>query len=164
MTGLFQRGWPTMPVYNEDGSYYVSSLDPIHSSYIEGNFNPIADINGTTATNSSFRALGDIYAEFQLLKNLKFKTTWGADINNIRKYSYTSSQTATNIATNGTGAGNNAYHRNITKLTENMLTYNNTWEITGFLLQEFIHGKNIPMKICLCRLQGLRMMLPEHGI
>ncbi len=127
MTGLFQRGWPTMPVYNEDGSYYVSSLDPIHSSYIEGNFNPIADINGTTATNSSFRALGDIYAEFQLLKNLKFKTTWGADINNIRKYSYTSSQTATNIATNGTGAGNNAYHRNITKLTENMLTYNNTW-------------------------------------
>ena len=43
-----------MPVYNEDGSYYVSSLDPIHSSYIEGNFNPIADINGTTATNSSF--------------------------------------------------------------------------------------------------------------
>ena len=58
MTGLFQRGWPTMPVYNEDGSYYVSSLDPIHSSYIEGNFNPIADINGTTATNSSFLCIG----------------------------------------------------------------------------------------------------------
>lgn len=150
MANVLQNGWPTMPVYNEDGSYYVSSLDPVHQSYIEGNFNPVAMVNGIDDTKSNFRALGDVFVEFQILKNLKFKSTWGADISNGRNYSYSSTQTPGSIAGSGTGSGGNAYGRNLTKLTENQLSYNNTWgdhrfSVTGvYSWQEYTY-ENLSM-------------------
>ncbi len=126
MSGIFQRGWPTMPLYNADGSYFISSQDAFYGTYIEGDFNPVLESQTKTNSSKPLRVLGDIYAEFQLAKNLKFRTNWGMDIRDNRGYNYTTSEAPSNVK-KGTGNGGNNYSRGISRITENQLSYNNQW-------------------------------------
>ncbi len=61
---------PTTPVYNEDGSYGASG-NQVN--------NPVAAIDNTFNDDSSFRVLGNIYADLNLMKGLVFKTNFGAN-------------------------------------------------------------------------------------
>jgi len=119
--GIFRFGWPTMPVKNEDGSWYYASLDPQHSAYVEGNWNPVADAEELTNTSSTDRIVGDLFAQFTIIDGLTFKTNFGADISNTKNYYYATSNHSSGMSSGGVGS--QSYLRKTTKITENILTY-----------------------------------------
>lgn len=126
-SNVFRFGWPTMPVKNPDGSWYYSFLDPKHDSYIEGKWNPVADASEVKDQSVRSRVFGDVYAEFNITKNLKFKTNLGVDISNTNRYQYQSSKSSGGLSSGGKGLGGQSYNKMTTKLTENILTYSNIW-------------------------------------
>lgn len=124
---IFRFGWPTMPVKNEDGSWYYAFEDPQHDSYIEGKWNPAADASEVTDETTRSRILGDVFAEFILHKNLKIKTNFGIDLSNAKGYQYSTSKSAAGMSSGGTGEGGQSYNNMRSLLTESMLTYSNIW-------------------------------------
>ncbi|MGD9929226.1 MAG: TonB-dependent receptor [Mangrovibacterium sp.] len=124
---IFRFGWPTMPTKNTDGSWYYSFLDPQHDSYIEGRWNPVADAEEVTDERTRNRILGDVFAEFTLHKNLKFKTNIGVDMSNSKGYQYESSKSSAGLSSGGKGVGGQSYNKMTSLLSESMLTYSNVW-------------------------------------
>lgn len=127
LTELWRYGWPTLPVYREDGSYAIPNDNPAISSYFDSGikWNAVNYYNEVKRESSVSRLFGDIYAEFQLAKGLTFKTNFGLDIANTRDYNYITSDYTLST---GTGQGGNGYSKKISRITENILTYTNTWE------------------------------------
>ncbi|MFC6099648.1 TonB-dependent receptor [Olivibacter domesticus] len=71
----FDIASPIPPVYNEDGSYNAYIQSP-------GSFgvpNPVMFLNETTNKASRIKLLMNTYAEYSILDNLKFKTTFNVD-------------------------------------------------------------------------------------
>jgi len=124
---IFRYGWPTVPVRNPDGSWYYATEDPSISSYFEGTWNPVSEASEVTNQLSTDRVLGDVYAEFKFLKNVTFKTNFGVDIANEKSYEYYTSKSTAGIGSGSTGTGGQAYMRKTSRLTENILSYTNTW-------------------------------------
>lgn len=126
LTELWRYGWPTLPVYREDGSYAIPNDNPAISSYFDSGikWNAVNYYNEVKRESSVSRLFGDIYAEFQLAKGLTFKTNFGLDIANTRDYNYITSDYTLST---GTGEGGNGYSKKISRITENILTYTNTW-------------------------------------
>ncbi|MCD8252085.1 MAG: SusC/RagA family TonB-linked outer membrane protein, partial [Phocaeicola dorei] len=126
LTELWRYGWPTLPVYREDGSYAIPNDNPAISSYFDSGikWNAVNYYNEVKRESSVSRLFGDIYAEFQLAKGLIFKTNFGLDIANTRDYNYITSDYTLST---GTGQGGNGYSKKISRITENILTYTNTW-------------------------------------
>ena len=122
---VFRYGWATEPVKNEDGSYNIASM---HNTYINDPWNPILDANEKTNKTTNNRFLGNIFAEFQILENLKFRTEVGIDVLNSRNYQFVSSQSAKRRATNTKGNGGNVWNKGMSKITENIFTYSPTWD------------------------------------
>jgi TonB-linked SusC/RagA family outer membrane protein len=123
---LFRWGWPTMPIKNDDGSWYYASLDPQHSAYVEGNWNPIADVNEIINQVTTNRILSDLFAEVTLAKGLTFRTNFGVDHSNAKKYYYATSKHSSGMSSNGKGEQN--YFNKTTRITENILKYTKTIE------------------------------------
>ncbi|WP_080060079.1 SusC/RagA family TonB-linked outer membrane protein [Spirosoma aerolatum] len=77
---------PFVPVYNADGSY---------SSYIvvtEGQpsiANPVQIANEYKIHPSQFRILGNAFATYSILKDLKLRVTFGTDINQFKRRTWT---------------------------------------------------------------------------
>lgn len=63
------------PIYDPNGYGGFANLP----NAIEKNANPIGVIEVGEYVNNEFRVRGDAFAEFEILKNLKFKTTFGVD-------------------------------------------------------------------------------------
>ncbi len=126
LTELWRYGWPTLPVYREDGSYAIPNDNPAISSYFDSGikWNAVNYYNEVKKESSVSRLFGDVYAEFQLAKGLTFKTNFGLDIANTRDYNYITSDYTLST---GTGEGGNGYSKKISRITENILTYTNTW-------------------------------------
>lgn len=126
LTELWRYGWPTLPVYREDGSYAIPNDNPAISSYFDSGikWNAVNYYNEVKRESSVSRLFGDIYADFQLAKGLTFKTNFGLDIANTRDYNYITSDYTLST---GTGEGGNGYSKKISRITENILTYTNTW-------------------------------------
>lgn len=163
LTELWRYGWPTLPVYREDGSYAIPNDNPAISSYFDSGikWNAVNYYNEVKRESSVSRLFGDIYAEFQLAKGLTFKTNFGLDIANTRDYNYITSDYTLST---GTGQGGNGYSKKISRITENILTYTNTWGSTVLQQQGCIHGKIIFMRIFLSMERDLLTMKPGHGI
>lgn len=65
---------PTQSIYNEDGTY----SGPVgQSSWVGDITNPIGKAKMTENQTQGYNALGNIYAEISLLKDLKFKSSGG---------------------------------------------------------------------------------------
>ncbi len=120
---IFRFGWTTFPVKDANDQWYYANQDSKYSSYIEGTFNPVADGTEIIDNLVNDRVLGDVYAEFKLHKNLTFKTNFGVDISNGKEYKYSSTTSSSGINNKGNGEGGQTYHKKISKLTENILTY-----------------------------------------
>lgn len=127
LNSIWRTGWNTLPVYREDGSFAVPADDPaISTLFGDGAYwNPVANYKEVTNKKSISRLFGDVFAEFHLAKHLTFKTNLGLDISNNRNYDYSSSKMTT---ATGTGSGGNAYIKELSTITENILTYSNSWQ------------------------------------
>jgi iron complex outermembrane receptor protein len=102
---------PTYPIYNSDGTYYQNSTTQR---------NPLAMLNLTNDVTSTDHLMGNISAEYEIIKGLKYKINVGFDrtvaerrINLNKDLSYLANHGEANI--NGVQANN--------KLIENYLTY-----------------------------------------
>ncbi|WP_394697567.1 SusC/RagA family TonB-linked outer membrane protein [uncultured Sunxiuqinia sp.] len=125
---IFRYGWPTVPVKKTDGSWYYATEDPSISSYFEGTWNPVAEASEVTNELSTDRILGDVYALVTPIKNVTFKTNFGVDIANEKQYEYYTSNSSAGIGSGSTGTGGQTYRRKTSRLTDNILSYSNTWD------------------------------------
>lgn len=121
---IYRYGWPTENVKNEDDTYNISSM---HNTYILYPWNPVLDMNETTTQFTTNRFLGTLFAEIQLMKDLKYRLSLGVDLKNTRKYKYVSSESAVNKASGLKGNGYNNWNKGLSKVMENILTYNHAW-------------------------------------
>ncbi|HJW28661.1 MAG TPA: hypothetical protein VJ508_05345, partial [Saprospiraceae bacterium] len=72
---------PVFPIYDKSGNYIPTSAslgDP--TLYGDGNANPLAFVDATDWNIQRYRLFGNVFAEYNILDNLKFKTNVGADI------------------------------------------------------------------------------------
>lgn len=121
---IYRYGWPTENVKNEDDTYNISSM---HNTYILYPWNLVLDMNETTTQFTTNRFLGTLFAEMQLMKDLKYRLNLGVDLKNTRKYNYVGSESAVNKASGLKGNGYNNWNKRFSKVMENILTYNHTW-------------------------------------
>ncbi|WP_159452042.1 SusC/RagA family TonB-linked outer membrane protein [Hymenobacter roseosalivarius] len=101
------------PLRNADGSF---GRDPFSS--VE---NPVAAATLPTLEARSNRMIGNIYAEADILKDLRLRTTLGADYLNLKEDRFIPSTLLQGAGSNGIGNANSRY--DVLWQTENTLTY-----------------------------------------
>lgn len=110
---------PDQPVYNPDGTFTIARLhDPID--------NPYAIASQLQDESVYDRFQGNLYAEYDILKDLKFRTTLGVTTNNGRRGRYSPSTLQEGKNTGGGDASVDGY-KNTLLLNENYLTYSKTF-------------------------------------
>jgi TonB-linked SusC/RagA family outer membrane protein len=107
---------PVSPIYNEDGTYVKNS--PV-TWPVE---NPVGNINEIFQRRSIFAAIGNGFAEYSLLDNLRFRSSLGVT-SNFERYRYYAPRTiARGAGSNGTG--NEYAGQSVNLINENTLRYN----------------------------------------
>ncbi|WP_231590638.1 SusC/RagA family TonB-linked outer membrane protein [Hymenobacter terrenus] len=115
---------PNVPVYNPDGSYGTTVPTPEPQAVSVQNAVKIA--NEYKSPSSQFRLLGNTYAEYAILSDLKFRATIGADLNYSRNEVWNPSTLSTAAATGPASAFARRFE-SINLLNENTLTYQRTF-------------------------------------
>ena len=108
-SALFVRSY--LPVYNTDGSYArYGSFD-----------NHIALIDHLDNNAIGWRTIGNVFAEYAILPELRFRSNWSLDNNDVSENNYASTLISAGIATNGAADAYNT--KNIVYTSEQVLTY-----------------------------------------
>jgi TonB-dependent starch-binding outer membrane protein SusC len=68
---------PAIPIYNGDGSY--TDL-PDYPNFFGDGYNPVALAEKTDNKETQYRVFTNVYAEYKVLKNLRFKSDAGLDV------------------------------------------------------------------------------------
>jgi TonB-linked outer membrane protein, SusC/RagA family len=68
---------PPIPVYDSIGVY--SDL-PVYSSFFGDGYNPVALANKTDNKETQYRVFTNLFAEYKIIKNIRFKTEAGLDL------------------------------------------------------------------------------------
>ncbi len=130
---------PVYPVYNPDGSYTTQ----IRSDFSNAE-NPVNIARSVTDQRSRIRLLGNIFAEFEIIKGLNFRSSVGSDINASRLTYFRPST----VGRGGTPApvaafGQSGTAQSINWLNENTLTYiksfhknHNITALLGYTIQK----------------------------
>lgn len=116
--------------------------------------NPVAYMNGPDQNQTDNRLLGNVYAEIKLAEGLKFKSTFGADLNTFSR-DYYLDPVKTNFGRNQNGVGNATKSTTNSWLIENTLGYSKSGNHAySFLLgqsaqklqwnQSYIQGNDFP--------------------
>ncbi|MBC3541030.1 TonB-dependent receptor [Rufibacter sp. H-1] len=100
-----------LPVFNEDGSYARHSIFDNHLALIEN-----LNIQG-----HSNRLIGNLYAEYEFLPGLSFKSSWSLDYNSYLDKVYNNTQISVGLPA---GNGSNTQTSLVTLINEQVLTYN----------------------------------------
>lgn len=120
---------PNVSAYNEDGSYNLSStglLGPGANLFTNTLYNPEALFAYSQYTTGNDHILGNIHASVQLLKNLKFNSTYALDRNLSTTKTYLSPNLGSSGYTNGGSVSNSSALRNNWNFT-NSLTFDQTF-------------------------------------
>ena len=132
---------PLMPVYNPDGSY--ADYTQYQASWLSDN--PVKSANLIKAYTTNYRFTGTVFAEVDILKSLKFKSSFNADYTSI-----IDDQFFDPITSDGSAVGGKAIkgtYRDLTWLNENTLTYQNNFgksrltALGGFTVQSSRYEK-----------------------
>ncbi|HWB28379.1 MAG TPA: TonB-dependent receptor [Chitinophagaceae bacterium] len=118
---------PTIPVYNPDGTFTTQlGGSPYNTGVID---NPVAIASKIKSSLSTFRTLGMFFADYDILDNLKFKTSFGIDYQEGRSSYFSPSDLGRNgVLPPVIPIGNAASSRGYNLLNENTLTYNNSFK------------------------------------
>jgi len=135
VTGAMKMN-PILPVYEDEqlGTYtqvnVPGTLVP----------NPVATANEQKFKNTTTRILGDMYAQWEIIPDLKFKTSIGVDIMYHKSDRYTPSNI---YQSGGLAEATIANNRSVNWLNENILTWNkefgdihNLSVLGGFTMQQ----------------------------
>jgi TonB-dependent starch-binding outer membrane protein SusC len=121
---------PTVPISDPNTGNYIFNYElyrifnPANNQTAVQNYqgqNPVSMVNELVNINSVFRILGNTFAEYEIIKGLKFKTLWGVSINYNKRNQYTPSNTFTVAGTRGAATVSMAEGYNW--LNENTLNY-----------------------------------------
>ncbi len=153
---------PNFPVYNPDGSYALGA------SILENNYgvttiarieNPVALANEVDNYLDHLRLLGNTYLEVGLTNNLKFRTSFGIDINSMDRFFYRPKFLNHHLDEAPTEAFNIGWTNNFKSrnwLSENTLNYINNFGnhdvsvLAGYSVQKesngriYLEGSNFP--------------------
>ncbi len=121
---------PILPVYNEDGTYanYAKLTDDsqIYMGYWFNNFqNPMA-LASCLNQAKTYGFNGSVSGEYDIMNDLKFKTTLSVNYSNYNQYNYIPSYVAV-AGNNDSGVGSRAQTTTIGTYWENTLTYNHVF-------------------------------------
>jgi len=106
---------PTIPVYNEDGTYTTSKLTGLERD------NPVAIAKETVIDNVSDNLQANFFGEYQITRNLKFRSTFGAQSTSSRDGNYLPSSMFGGRSVNGRGYINSSRSTDI--INENYFTF-----------------------------------------
>jgi len=112
-------GDPTMPVFEADGSY----ADPFAYWSWWAFENPRASTDIYQRRTDTKRALASVFAEYEIIEGLKFKSSWSADVSLLDDNSFIPSVAAQSRRAGTNGEGFYATFNQLTWLNENSLTY-----------------------------------------
>lgn len=110
---------PVIPVKNADGSYG-------YSPYVDYN-NPVADIDYTNSKRKVFSLVGNMYADWNIIPGLKFKTSFGADIRKTDDYDFLPVYYVSSYQHNDINKVTRGYTKFNSYVWENTLTYSKTF-------------------------------------
>ncbi len=126
---------PTIPVYNEDGTFSVNPFQAWE--------NPVASMKGSDEGTKSNQLLANIFGEVKLTRDLVFKSSLGLESNNSTWSSFTDPY-RTGYGRANRGIASNKTNIDFTWLNENTLTYTQTFgkghrvsALAGFTVQQF---------------------------
>lgn len=114
---------PTIPIYNEDGSWAG------YQNKYEGTTETVNTVAMSTLekqNNESFNVNGNLYAEYEITPDLKFRTTFGATIGNYKwRYFLPTYEIGKDV--NGEALLRAGMSTGISWQNENILTYSKTF-------------------------------------
>ena len=116
---------PNLPVYDENGNYTFSDANGVIMFD-----NPVGVLNEKVDWHTSFRSLDNAFVEWTILKGLKFKSSFGIDIEYATNKSYNPRSVYSGSQRSGEAKKSSA--NTYTWINENILTYTNTWGIHSF--------------------------------
>lgn len=116
-------GDPLMPVREDDGSY----ADPFNYFGWWMLDNPLLIAENYHRFTKTTRALGSVYLEAQLAKNLKLRSSLGIDYTMLDDEAYTPIISRESVNGNFNGFGNYGSTQDFTWIAENYLTYDNNF-------------------------------------
>ncbi len=112
-----QKFNPILPIYSDPGTGTYTQINTPGTLLP----NPVATANERKFNNAISRMLGDIYLQWEILKDLKLKVSVGADVMYLKMNKYTPS---TIYQANGQARGDVGVSKMINWLNENTLTWN----------------------------------------
>jgi TonB-linked SusC/RagA family outer membrane protein len=132
--------FPFLPVQYEDGTYSNSADHPGG----EGTDNPVAILNEIEDYYTITRTLGNLFVEYELIKDLKLRVSGGADINYESRNFFSPRTLRRTRSTRGYALRSNT--REISWQNENTITYqkllndrHNINALVGITWQHFRH-------------------------
>lgn len=172
---------PTFAPYNPDGSVkFLSPVQDFNAYAFQGFQNPLFFLSGVNRSNT-INLIGSIAAEYDILKDLKFRSSLAVNYINYRQTNYVPS--TLNIATSsGVGSSNNgmatqAQSQDVNTFYENTLTWNKQFNENNRLTFLFgtswqisksnsfsASGQGFPDDIYLNNLSSASLTLPSTGI
>lgn len=112
---------PLMPVYSSPGVY--ADFNDYQAYWLSDN--PVKSAKEINAHTYTDRFIGSVYGEYKITKDLKFRSTWSIDYNNVNDNQYFSPLTV-DAQTDG-GKLLLGENKHSTWLNENMLTYQHSF-------------------------------------
>jgi TonB-linked SusC/RagA family outer membrane protein len=112
---------PVLPVYDSTGQYTLT--DPNADAWLD---NPVAVTRDVDAVDKVGRLLGNVYLEYAIFGDLKFRTNFGADIYHSVQDMYTPRYVYSGSFNDGQARFATTDLQNL--IFDNTLTYNKTWK------------------------------------
>lgn len=131
ITSIAIRHSPILPIYLDDGTYATHDDLPSTVPDAQGSLNPVAFINEFSDENVINRMLGNIYGEYLITPDLKFRVSIGADVENRDRHVY---RTSRFNKTNPTNSANVSSVNRLSLLNENTLNYNKSFGVHNLSL------------------------------
>ncbi|HVM89019.1 MAG TPA: TonB-dependent receptor [Puia sp.] len=133
---------PLMPVYDSAGNY--SDYTQYQASWLSDN--PVKSAKEIKAFTTNYRFIGTAFADIEILKSLKFRSSFTADYTDLEDNQFFSP-----ITSDGAPVGGKAIqgtYKNLTWLNENILTYSSLFgksavnAVGGFTVQSSRYEKS----------------------